>query len=233
MKIRYKGRVGLIGLLFCSVALGADDVEVSKSWKNLCEKNSNLGLNGERVDQALGRCRKNGMTQQESAALLYPVSTARSESLPVENILNKIEEGLAKRIDAAQLAAAVKIRLNNLRRAAQLIPPERASGGGGHQRLIIQVCMALESGLPDEVLKELFERSGGFRYGRVICVIEMGETLQLAGLNPQNTKQIMADCLDRQLNRSEMVRVVDYLLTEHRKGRDFKAIHEGLWLRSE
>ena len=224
-------RAGLIGLLFCSVALGADDTEISKGWKNLCKKNSNLGLNGERVDQTLSRCRKNGITLQETDALLCPVSTARSESLPVESILNKIEEGLAKRIDAAQLTAAVEIRLNNQRRAARLIPS--GAGGAVRQRLIIQVAMALESGLPDEVLKELFERPGGFRYGRVIYVVEMGETLQLAGLNPQNTKQILADCLDRNLNRYEMIRVVDYLLAEHRKGRDFNAVHDGLWLRSE
>jgi hypothetical protein len=59
----------------------------------------------------------------------------------------------------------------------------------------------------------------------------MGETLHLAKLDPQDTKQIMEDCLNRQLNRSEMVRAVEYLLAEHRKGRAFKTIHSELWVR--
>lgn len=225
-------KAGLVGLLLCSAASGKDDAASSGGWM-LCEKNSKRCLDGERLDQALGRCRRNGLTVQETDAVLCPVSTAREESLPAEGVLNKIEEGLAKRVDPARLAAAAEVRLENLRRAARLVSSARSGGGGDRQRLIMQVCLALESGLPDKVLKELFERPGRFRYGRVIHVIEVGETLQLAGLAPRNTKQIMADCLDRQLNRSEMVRVVDYLLAEHRKGRDFKAIHNELWVRSE
>ena len=231
--MHYKVRAVLVGLLFCSAALGADDAVCSKGWKTLYEKNSKLGLTGERIDHALGRCRNSGMTLQETDMLLYPVSIARSESLPVESMLNKIEEGLAKRVDAKQLAVALEARLENLRRAARLIPSSRPGGGGNPQRLITQVCMALESGLPEAVLKELFEHLGGFRYGRLVHVVEMGETLQLAGLDPQNTKQIMDDCLSRQLNRSEMVRVVDYLLEEHRKGRAFKTIHSELWIHSK
>jgi len=83
------------------------------------------------------------------------------------------------------------------------------------------------------MLQEVFNRNGGRRYGRLVHVLEAGETLQLAGLDPQNTQHIMNDCIDRDLNRMEILRAVDYILSEQRNGRSFKAIYADLWVRSD
>ncbi|MBT3396055.1 MAG: hypothetical protein HN423_02605 [Alphaproteobacteria bacterium] len=61
-------------------------------------------------------------------------------------------------------------------------------------------------------------------------VLAAGETLQLAGLEPRNTKQIMDDCLDRELNRMETMRAVDHVLTQRRSGQDFETTYAKLWL---
>ena len=93
--------------------------------------------------------------------------------------------------------------------------------------------MALESGLPEAVLQEIFVRGGGRRYGRLSHVLEAAETLQLAGLDPKDTQHVMNDCLDRELNRMEILRAVDYILAEYRKGRDFQVIHDRLWVQPD
>ena len=226
--------MGLVGVLVCGAAFGGRGQPDSKDWKALCGKNVQLGLDGDRVEQMLGQCHRNGLSVEEAHALLSPAYTARDEALPVECIFIKIEEGLAKQVDADRLVAAAEARLDCLRKARRLIDgahPGRRGKGPPH--LLMRTCMALESGLPEEVLQEIFKRHGSYRYGRLIQVVEAAETLQLAGLEPRNTQQIMDDCLDRNLSRPEILRVVDYVVAEYRKGRDFKTIHTGLWVRSD
>ncbi|RKX43309.1 MAG: hypothetical protein DRP64_08415 [Verrucomicrobia bacterium] len=224
----------MVGLLVCGAAFGGPGQSASKEWKALCGKNIPLGLDEDRIDQMLGQCRKNGLSSQEADALLRPAYAARDEALPVDSIFIKIEEGLAKHVDAAQVAEAAEARLDCLRKARHLIDGQHPGRGGeGPPHLLTYTCMALESGLPEEVLQEVFKRQGGRRYGRLVHILEAGETLQLAGLDPRNTQQIMNDCIDRNLNRLEILRAVDYVLAEQRKGRDFKAIHADLWVRSD
>lgn len=223
----------MVGLLLCGLASASHNASPSPNWKALREKNLGLGFSPERVDQTLGVCRKNGLTVSEADALLCPVYSAHDESLPTECVLIKIEEGLAKRVEAGRVAGAAEARLECLRKARQLIDGQHPRRGEGPPRLLVHTCMALESGLPEEVLKEVFSHSGGRRPGRLVHVLEAGETLQLAGLDAQDTKHIMNDFIDRDLNRMEILRAVDYVLAERRKGRDFKDIHADLWVRSD
>ncbi len=204
----------------------------------------------------LEQCRKSGLSAEEAEVLLVPVRAASEESLPAEIVFTKIEEGLAKKVPLDQLVPAAELRLNNLRRASRLVAGLASGseghgagghgggghGGGGHgdgghgdghsgmQRLVGRTAMALESGLPEPVLQAVFNQTSSPRYGRIILVVEAGESLQLAGLEPLETKQIMMDCLDRNLNRMEIQRAVDYIIGEHRKGRSFEAIRGELWV---
>lgn len=225
-------RVVAIGLLVCSAAVAGHEQNPSKDWNRLREKNLQLGLPVERVDQTLGACRKSGLPVENADALLCSVYTAQAEGLPTECVFLKIEEGLAKRIAWTDVQAAAGNRLDCLRRADQLVMSGRQERGGQHQHLVMHTCVALESGLPEEVIQSVFSRPGGFRYGRVIHVIEAGETLQLSGLAPKDTLHIMHDCLDRNLNGIEVSRVVDVVLAGHRAGKDFETIHAGLWVQS-
>lgn len=222
-------RMVLAGLLICGTAWA----DAAKDWKTLREQNLKLGLDAERVDQTLGQCRRNGLTVKDADALFHPVRAATTESLPAECIFMKIEEGLAKQVDASRVAGAAEVRLDCLRRADRLVSAARQGRGGDRQHLVVHTCMALESGLPEEVLQELFARPAGFRYGRLIHVVEAGERLQLAGCDPRQTSQIMNECLDRDLNRIEIVRAVDFILGERAKGRDFQSIHGELWIRAD
>lgn len=219
----------LVGLLFCSATWAGQVATPSKDWNALREKTITPGLSAERVDQVLEQCRRKGMSLSDTETLLRPVYAASAESLPADCVFLKIEEGLAKQVDAGQVAVAAEFRLTCLRQAMRLVSSGRQARGGGAQHLIMHTCMALESGLPAEVFQNIFSRPGGFRYGRMIHVVEAGEVLHLAGLKPENTQQIMNDCLDRDLNGTETLRVVDVVLTGHRAGKSFESIHAVLW----
>lgn len=222
-------RMVLVALLFCGTAW----TDSANDWQVLRETSLKLGLDAARVDQTLGQCRKNGLTAAECKALLDPVHAAQAESLPTDCIFIKIEEGLAKKVETPRIARATEMRLACLRRADRMVAAARPERGGEHQHMVMHTCMAIESGLPEEVLQPIFNRPGGFRYGRMIQVIEAGETLQLAGLAPQDIQHAMTDFLDRNLNRGEVLRAVDYILEELAKGRDFQSIHAELWVRAD
>lgn len=227
-------RIVVASLLLCGAAGAKQDGATSCNWKTLEGQRHSLGLSEERVGTMLEQCRRSGLSAEEADALLAPVCAARDEALPAESVFAKVEEGLAKKVAVDQVVAAAELRLDYLRRATRLVAVQgRGEGHAVDQRLVVWTAMALESGLPEEVLQEVFSRNGGRRYGRLVHVLEAGETLQLAGLDPQNTQQIMNDCLDRNLNRMEILRAVDYVLSEQRNGRGFKAIHADLWVRSD
>lgn len=227
-------RMIIVGLLFCGAAGAMQEDAAPCTWKTLEGQKHRLGLSGERLGTILEQCRRSGLSAKDADALLAPVYAAQNEALPAEAVFIKVEEGLAKKVAVDRVTTAAEVRLGYLRRASQLVAVQsRAEGHGGGQRLVVRTAMALESGLPEEVLQEVFKQYGRRRYGRLGHVLEAAETLQLAGLDVRDTKQIMTDFLDRDLNRMEILRAVDYVIAERRKGRDFKAIHADLWIRSD
>jgi len=227
-------RIIIASLLFCGVAGARENCAHSCNWKTLEGQKQHLGLSEERVGAMIEQCRRSGLSAEEADALLAPVYAARDESLPVGAVFAKIEEGLAKKVAVDRVTAAAELRLDYLRHATRLVAVLGCGKEHGEdRRLVARTAMALESGLPEEVLKEVFSRHSGHRYGRLVHVLEAGETLQLAGLRAKNTQQIMMDCMDRDLNRMEILRAVDYVLVEKQKGRDFQAIRADLWVPSE
>lgn len=187
----------------------------------------------------LQKCRDCGLSAEQADRLLAPVRTARDESLPPEAVFTKIEEGLSKKVPPETIQKAASRRLEYLRRAALLAAPvatnahrgqgRHGRGNGGNRRLVVQTALALESGLPETVVAEVFRHPGAPRNGQMAHVMEAAETLQLAGLKPRETRQLLFDFLDRNLNRMEIQRAVDLVIREHQKGRDFNSIHAELW----
>lgn len=233
-------RIVIATLLLCGMATAKQDCATLCNWKTLEGQRSCLGLSEDRVGAMLEQCRKSGLTAEEADALLGPVYAAQKEALPAEAVFVKIEEGLVKKVAMERVLVAAELRLDYLRSANELLTvpkktPRRFNGAShdGRKRLVLRAAMALESGLPKEVLQNVLTHADGFKPGRMSHVLEAGETLQLRGLDPAHTQQIMIDCLTRNLNRMEIFRLIDYILSEQKKGRDFKSIYPDLWVQSE
>ena len=206
-------------------------------WQALRGKNLALGVSGDRIDQTLDACRKRGLSAQEADRLLTATYAAKTENLPADCIHARIGEGLAKQISVPQISEAAQARLDYLRQARELVSLLRKGSpeggrGGGPPHLVEHVGLALESGLPPEVIQAVFTRKGPLRLGRLAHVVEIGEALHLAGFQPQQVQRIMTDLLDRNANRPEMVRVVGVLKAGLSDGKDFETLYASLWVRS-
>jgi len=182
----------------------------------------------------LAACRQRGLSSDESAGLFEPVYAAMEEVLPVECLYERIDEGLAKKADLERIDAAVRHRLECLRQARRLLSEVQTGrpGGGplmGPPHLLPNLGMALESGVSPELLKSVFLRPGRLRYGRLAHVVEAAEALHLAGLEDDQVRRIMGDFLDRDMNRSEMIRVVGLLQQGLAQGRAFDPLYASIW----
>jgi hypothetical protein len=223
----------VFSLLLCGLAWAYPAAAQSKSWKDLRAKSLRMGLSEERVDRALAACRAADLQVAEAEDLFCPVYAAHDEELPADCVFLKIEEGLSKQIAWNDVLGAADRRLECMRQADKVVMAARNRRGGQHAHLVMHTCMALESGLPIETFEQLFSRPGGFRYGRMIHVVEAGEALKLAGLADTETLHLMNDFLDRDLTGPEVFRVVDLFRDGFRDGKDYETIHANLWTSDE
>lgn len=213
--------------------MGANDAAAKNDWNPIREKLLQTDVAESRIDSLLLQCQKNGLSREEATSLIDFVSVAYREELPTECIFTKIEEGLAKKVASSQIVVAVGARLDCLRRADRMISEVRGKVGQQYKHLVMHTCMAMESGLPETTLETLFKQHPKFRFGRMIHVVESGETLQLAGLEPQDVLRVMNDFLDRDLSYPEIIRAIDYIQTERSKGTDFNTLYKTLWINSK
>ena len=210
----------------------------SCTWKSIERNKSHTGLTSVRVEDMLKQCRKNGLSPDEAKTLLSPVLTANQEKLPAEYVFTKIEEGLTKKADPAAIAQVTQARLESLRKAKKLLDEtgttETLTRRSGTKRLLTQLSLTMESGIPPENLQALLnmdQRKPSFCQGRLLRVLALGETLSLAGFPPEESQKIMEDCRRLNIDGAEIQRVGEYLIQQRKKGVDFETLHKRLWLR--
>lgn len=235
MTTMHKALAACLLLYLCGLT-DAHGARGPKDWEELHSKNLKSGCSAELVEQTLGACRNYGMSVEQADQLFEVVHVAQAEHLPVECICERIEEGLAKKVDFERLLEASSARLAYLREARALVAPilpEPAEGhGDGPKKLIVNLSMALESGLPEDMLKAVLLRNGHKRLGRMAHTVEVGESLYLAGLEIAQVQRMMTDCIDRGLSRHEMIRATELLKEGLAGGRDFESVYGSLWVSS-
>lgn len=83
------------------------------------------------------------------------VAAARAENLPGEWLLDKIAEGLSKRVPPQRIAAAVDVLLGRIRSADAMIRAVPGARGAERRRLVRAAVDALAAGAPEEPLSRL------------------------------------------------------------------------------
>jgi hypothetical protein len=147
--------------------------------------------------------------------------------------LAKIEEGALKGVSPEALEGAARARAEAIAGARELLAgagfPDTLEQGRG---LLQSTAMALESGLPESAIAAGLGNAAGKPPGQVKAVVEAGESLHLAGLDAETTAGMMADCLDRNLRRPEILRVVRFARAQHEAGVAGPALRKALWSQS-
>jgi hypothetical protein len=139
-------------------------------------KVAETGISRSEAESLAGRCLDGGLTARQTSRVLTLLVRARIVGLPKEALLNKLNEGLAKRIEPEGLMKAVETRALNLRIALDSIR-EASTGniGEGAPDLIILVADILGMGKDRrevaEVLEALYTRD------RKIDLVKVKEAL--------------------------------------------------------
>lgn len=217
----------IIGAVSMSpVGVHAQDA-IPADWSEVQRVCTESGLNSKDVEEIILRCRKQGLTVMETHSMLSPVCEAGLTGLSTKPATEKIEEGLAKGVPPEAIKSAVAQRIGHLRCAKDITLAT-------HPKLcidevIIPAAFAMESGVPERVVKSVMEAGRNKRTKEIRAAMEAGETLHLAGFSPEEIEPILEDCLNRNLRRVEFQRVVRYASQQRKRGMEAQRIRQSLW----
>lgn len=196
----------------------------------LVDEGVRAGIDRARLEAMVGRLNRSGCSAEQGRQILYPAFEAARAGLPSDAVLAKVEEGLLKRASPPALAEASRRRLEALRTAKHLLSAANFSPVSPRARpLLVSTALALESGLPEQILASTFRRARGRPRSQVRSVVEGGEALWLARLEPPVVDALMADCVSRNLGHEDVLRVVRFATEKKRQGMAGPAIRESLW----
>jgi hypothetical protein len=110
-------------------------------------KVSETGISRSDAESLANRCLDGGLSARQASRVLTLLVRARIAGLPKEALLNKLNEGLAKRREPEAIMKAVEVRALNLKIALDLIR-EATTGnvGEGDPELITMVADLLGAG---------------------------------------------------------------------------------------
>jgi DNA-binding transcriptional MerR regulator len=225
---RFTCRILLIAGVVALVHFGGHAQEVTPvDWSALLRVCTESGLGSAEVQEIIRRCRSQDFSVEEARTMLAHACAGSRAGLPSTPILSKIEEGLAKRVPAQALASAAEQRVLFLGRARDIA--ESSGVIVPDDEVVVAAALAMESGLEEAVIEAVFAAGRGKRPAEIGATIQAGESLRLEGFGPEDIGPILTDCLNRNLRRLEIRRVVRYALQQRARGMTPRAIRQSLW----
>jgi hypothetical protein len=219
--------LAIIGFVTLCQAGGHAQEMAPADWSALLRYCSGAGLGSSDVEEIVRRCQSQGVSLREAHMMLASACTASRAGLPPEPALIKIEEGLAKRVPAETIVSAVERRVMYLLRAREVA--ESSEGKLSSDDVIVSAALAMESGLEEQVVQAVFAAGRGKRPAEIRAAIEAGEALHLEGFAAEDVEPLLTDCLNRNLRRLEIRRMVRYALQQRARGMAPHAIRQSLW----
>ncbi len=123
-----------------------------------------IGLDPERVDRAIEACRVAGFGTGETDRLLSLVARAHLAGLPYQNLLNKLQEGVAKGAEPEAIENALNRRATVLNKAKAIV-----------DRLLVEGWAAPDYGLAIGMVADAL--TAGARSGAILRAVRQGTPL--------------------------------------------------------
>ncbi|MBA7512454.1 hypothetical protein ES705_04459 [subsurface metagenome] len=107
----------------------------------------------------------------------------QQENLPVEPLINKVNEGFAKNIDKAIIISVISTKAENLRKAAEILNEAQQEGLeiNGDEEMVKILADSLENDVPDESLSWLL-KTGTAEGKSILEISEISEELSYLSL---------------------------------------------------
>ncbi len=216
-----------IGVLALGYVGGHAQEAPPADWSALLRDCTGSGLESAEVQETIRRCRSQGISLEEARMMLAHACATSRAGLPSSPVLNKIDEGIAKRVPPQTIVSAVERRVEYLGRARQMA--ESSGAALGDDEVIVASALAMESGLEEAVIEAVFAAGRDSRPAEIKTIVQAGETLRLEGFGAEDIGPILTDCLNRNLRRLEIRRLVRYALQQMARGMAPHAIRQSLW----
>ena len=190
------------------------------------------GLSKERWDHLVSHMESGAYSRDDLGSSIRILELASAEDLPVDAIVSRLEEAIAKRVQPDSIQKSLERRLNSLRTARTLLLQSGydRTATMGEQQLVVSVASAWESGVPVVTLQTVLNGSDGKSSCHIQKVLEAGEILKLIGMDDFYITRLMSDFQDKRLCCGEILRVVKLVTEKHRDGIGPSAILQNLWV---
>ena len=167
---------------------------------------------------------------EEARSIMDPLFQNDPSNIVSKHVFLKLREGILQKVELDTLKSAVHNRHAAFKKARVLL----AETGHGasiqtNPTLLDATAFALESGFDPSSIKDVLSAGKGKTSRQIAAVIELGETLDYAGMAPETLLLMMKDCFLKNLSPPEIERVMEHVTEKLRKGDDHKAIRDELW----
>lgn len=193
MKTVFKCSLSLLLLLwFCSV--GITQADEAGLLENELRMDRAAGLDNESLDRILAAARRNRLPNEETVRWLTQVRIAAREALPTAPLINKIEEGVSKRIDSGRIEAALGHMINNLRFTDALTTGDFQESSQhlstDQKRVIIRLSELLSAGMTQGEMRRLYQSWQPAKPGQKVEAMTFYAVTKQAGLDPVEAGRI-------------------------------------------
>ena len=192
-------------------------------WQPVMELGLSGGLSQDQLEPLLSSMAAAGINPDQACAFLVPLLKNGIIDTPADHLFLKVREGILKQAHPDNLKFIFAKRESAFEQAKTLLTKT-------DRPLLFTAAFALESGLDPSSLNEVLIAGKEKPSSRVTAVIEAGEMLHHAGLEPGPLKLIMVDCLLKDLNSQQIKRVTERVKAKLHEGSDSQTIYNELWV---
>jgi hypothetical protein len=154
------------------------------------------GLNNASLDRILEAARRGQIDGENTIRWLAQVRKAAREKLPTEPLIDKIEEGVAKRINARRIEGALVRVTENLRFVKSLTSGDARQAQDGtpaeRQRMMARMSELLSAGVAQDEMRQLYETWKQAPLQQKFQALTFYVVTKQAGLDPAEARQIAA-----------------------------------------
>lgn len=194
MKTVFKCSLSLLLLLswFCTAGtIQADDTALVENELRLDRA---AGLDSKYLDRILAAARRNQLRDEETVRWLARVRKAAREALPTAPLINKIEEGVSKKIDSRRIEAALGRMTDNLRFANSLTAGDfqdrSERPAAEHQRVMTRMSELLSAGMTQNEMRRLYKSWQPAQPRQKVEAMTFYAVTKQAGLDPAEADRI-------------------------------------------
>ena len=203
----------------------------SAQWQAILDEGESAGVQRIQLEKTLAGMAAAGFDPDDARAILAPLFKEIQAGIHARHVLYTLQEGILKGASFETLKSVSQGSHESFKKAKHLLT--RA----GYEdvietapALLASTAFAVESGQHPSSLHAVLTAGKGKPFKQIRVIIEAGESLHHAGLEPAPLNLIVMDCLDKGLDSYEVERVVRHVKEKLKQGLDGQAILKELWV---